>query len=226
MFRPLRRVRTRKGFTLLEVMVAMAILGLALTAIFSSEAGAIRMATRTGKMGTAALMARCKMLEVEEHVAREGLPAVFANGSDDCCEDAEIDGFTCEWEINPVILPDTMFAPEEEEGEEGEGGEDPLAGGPLGNMGIPLSGDPTELLSGMGGGGIGAMAMQQVYPILKPAFEAQIRRATVTVHWKEGSADKSFDVTQYLVAENGVPPTIDDLQNAGAATGTATGATQ
>lgn len=64
---------------------------------------------------------------------------------------------------------------------------------------------------GMGGEGegeggsemdaIASMAMQYVYPILKPSFESQIRRATVTVMWTEGTAEKSFDVTQYLVAE-------------------------
>ena len=35
---------TRRGFTLLEVMIAVAILGLSLTAIFSSEVGAANIA--------------------------------------------------------------------------------------------------------------------------------------------------------------------------------------
>ena len=42
---------------------------------------------------------------------------------DACCEGAELDGFTCDWEIEPIVLPDTMFAPPE--GEEGEEGAEP-----------------------------------------------------------------------------------------------------
>lgn len=222
------RANSHAGFTLLEVMVALAILGLALTAIFSSEAGAIRMAARTGKMGTAAMLARCKMLEIEEQVAKEGFPAVYSEGHDECCEEAVVDGFSCDWSINLVVLPDTMFAPEEEEEAEGMSASDNPRGEPetglLGGdipLGLGVGADPTSLLSGADTG-LGAMAMQQVFPILKPAFEAQIRRATVTIHWQEGSGDKSFDVTQYLVAENGVPPDLGNQMGTGT---TGTGAT-
>lgn len=217
--------RRARGFTLLEVMVAVAILGLALTAIFSSEAGAIRMANRSGKMGMAALLARCKMGEIEEQVANEGLPAIFASGSDGCCEDAELDGFGCDWEINLVLLPDTMFAPDEDE--EGEGldmGGDPPPADPAGGISVPLNAattDPQDILAGNASlDGLASTAIGFVYPILKPAFEAQIRRATVTVHWKEGSEDKSFDVTQYLVANQGVAPQLEEEPDPNAAGGT------
>ncbi|MDD9945453.1 MAG: prepilin-type N-terminal cleavage/methylation domain-containing protein [Myxococcales bacterium] len=203
----------KRGFTLLEVMVAVAILGLSLTAIFSSEAGAIRMATRSGKMGMAALLVRCKMGEIEEQVADEGLPAIYASGSDGCCEEAEIDGFSCDWEINPVVLPDAMFAPEEEEGllDDEEAPEpDPQDG-----IALPLSAattDPSEILAGGSVGGLVSTAMSFVYPVLKPSFEAQIRRATVTVRWREGASEKSFDVTQYLVANQGVALDLEGLE--------------
>ena len=45
------------------------------------------------------------------------------------------------------------------------------------------------------------LALQLGYPILKPFFEEQVRRASVTVRWKEGSKDRGFDVIQYLVSE-------------------------
>ena len=206
----------RRGFTLLEVMVAMAILGLGLTAIFSAEAGAIRMATRSGKMGMATLLARCKMLEVEEQVMEEGFPAVFASGDDGCCEGAEFEGYHCEWEINPVVLPDAMFAPPEEDEAGLEPGANPDGPPPPGgkdgfNLPLGMGTSPQDILSGAGTGGLASMAMQQVYPILKPSFEAQIRRATVIVHWKEGEADKSFNVEQYLTTSQGVPPDIEAL---------------
>ena len=70
------------------------------------------------------------------------------------------------------------------------------------------------------------MAMQQVYPILKPAFEAQIRRATVTVSWKEGRAEKSFDINQYIVAQEGVAPELEEEADDKLETGTEASSTE
>jgi general secretion pathway protein I len=203
----------RAGFTLLEVMVAVAILALALTAIFASEAGAIKMAHRSRKMGLATLLVRCKMGEIEEQVAAEGLPALFDTGSDACCEDAEIDGFSCDWEIEPIVLPDNMFAPEEGAEGQGEPGEEPEAENPAEQVRQSLTElDPSQVLSGGGAlDGLASTALGFVFPILKPSFEQQIRRATVTVRWKEGSKEHSFDVTQYLIADQPIP-----VQGAGA----------
>src|SRR5690606_36835678 len=96
------------AFTLLEVMVAVAILAVAMTAIFSSEGGAIRAGARTRQMTTATLLARCKMAEVEEQMAREGFPAVVAEGDDACCVCGEHEGFTCHWQVEQVMLLDAI----------------------------------------------------------------------------------------------------------------------
>jgi general secretion pathway protein I len=59
---------TRKkinGFTLMEVMIAMAILAIALVAIFQSQSQSISMATDSRFLTTAALLAQSKMAEVE-----------------------------------------------------------------------------------------------------------------------------------------------------------------
>jgi hypothetical protein len=69
------------------------------------------------------------------------------------------------------------------------------------------------------------MAMQIVYPVLKVPFESQIRRITVSVEWTEGSADKTFELTQYFVAEQparvGTDPNDPNAAlNGGTGTGT------
>jgi len=56
---------TEKGFTLMEVMVAMAILAIALVSIFQLQSQSISMATDSRFMTTAALLAQSKMVEVE-----------------------------------------------------------------------------------------------------------------------------------------------------------------
>lgn len=214
-----------EGFTLLEVMVAVAILGITLVSIFSSEAGAIRMAGRSRLLTTASLLARCKMGEIEEEVMRTGFPAVSSQGSDECCTDGEVEGFECEWEISRVVLPD-QFMGAGGEGEEGGGPLAGLLGGGAGGAGgapaLPTAPPtPDQLMSGgmLGGGGnmISQLAMQFVLPVLKPGIEEQVRRATVTVRWREGTGTQEFDVVQYLVAEQ---PNEDQLR---AATGGAVG---
>ncbi len=220
-------MKRKRGFSLLEVLIAMAILSIALVALFSSEAGAVKMAYRARRIGVATQLARCKMGEIEEQVALEGLPAVSDVGSDECCEDAEVDGFTCDWEIERIVLPDTMFAPE-------EGEENPLTdlADPTTNKQDKadsiLDMDPAAMLGGSGSGlsGFDSMAMSYAFPILKPSFEEQIRRATVTVRWREGDRPLSFDVTQYLVGEqpsqvnNPLAPGNTDPTTQGTGTGT------
>ena len=292
------RAGGRKGFTLLEVMVAVAILAVALSAVFSAEAGSIRAAQRARKMGLATLLVRCKMGEIEEELAVKGLPAVMANGKDKCCKEGAIEGYECKWEVQPIVLPDTMFGDEDDKDKDkkGSGGSATpgnTLGGGLGSSGpgstgtgsgsgisgligaasaalgfkkgdgnkTPaelekelkdgkdgktaskdgkddndkrtkedpkdlLSGDPTRLMSNESGGevdAITAMAMQFVYPVLKPSFQSQIRRVTVTISWPEGESYKWFDVTQYIVAEQPVPLATDPNNPNAVLGGTGTG---
>ena len=53
------------GFTLMEVMIAMAVLAIALVAVFQLQSQSISMSTDSRFMTTAALLAQSKMVEVE-----------------------------------------------------------------------------------------------------------------------------------------------------------------
>ena len=53
------------GFTLMEVMIAMAILAIALVAVFQLQSQSISMSTDSRFMTTAALLAQSKMVDVE-----------------------------------------------------------------------------------------------------------------------------------------------------------------
>lgn len=205
-----RSLRATSGFTLMEVMVAVGILTLGLTAIFSSQGQAIKVGTRAQHMNIAALMARCKMSEIEEQVMKEGLPAIDDSGRDGCCEDAELEGFECEWRLDRVVLPDDALTEggvlDDEEGSEGANPAGILSdeGAQTGAIDSMLGGG-----GGLGGGdGFAEMAIGIAFPVLKPAIEEQVRRASVIVRWREGSSTREFDVVQYLVAEQ--PPRVEE----------------
>ncbi|HET9552447.1 MAG TPA: type II secretion system protein, partial [Anaeromyxobacteraceae bacterium] len=61
-----------RGFTLLEVMVAMAILAMALVTTFEVVGGALRNHVRARQIETATLLARAKLAEVEAGFEEDG----------------------------------------------------------------------------------------------------------------------------------------------------------
>jgi general secretion pathway protein I len=54
----------QKGFTLLEVMIAVAILGIALTSLFGSQSASVALATETRFNTHAPLLARMQLAEI------------------------------------------------------------------------------------------------------------------------------------------------------------------
>jgi len=62
---PLRRAVSARGFTLLEVMIAMAILAIALVTVYQSQSQSISMAGSSRFLTTASLLAQGRMAEID-----------------------------------------------------------------------------------------------------------------------------------------------------------------
>ncbi len=223
---------SRRGFTLLEVMVAMAILAMGLTMILSSQAGLFASAKRVQDETQAASLMRCKMSEVEQHLLEYGFPLIEQNDSGDCCEGAEGE-FSCEWTIQTVQLPEPSAFGDTEEGEgifddsddtSSSSGLSPLVAG-LGEAQAlsPMHSGALSEVEGMGdlagtlgesaeGGGMVGMALSLVYPTLKPMLEASIRKVKVAVVWQEGEKERRFEAIQYVTnpLEGGLNPNADE----------------
>jgi len=71
-----------RGFTLLEVMIAMAILAIALVAVYQSQSQSISMAGGSRFLTTASLLAQSRMVEIDAADPRE-----VAAGNGDFGED-------------------------------------------------------------------------------------------------------------------------------------------
>ena len=196
---------TVRGFTLLEVMIAVAILGLSLTAIFSSEVGAANVAARARRQNVAATLARCKMGEIEQVIAIEGLPAIEKKDTDGCCEHAPVEGFECDWLVERIILPELGAQGGEEEDEDGMVTTSERINQELDEG---ATAETTQQVLAGESGNLAMLALELGFPILKPFLEEQVRRATVTVRWKEGPKERGFDVIQFLVSEQPAP--VDD----------------
>ncbi len=200
----------RRAFTLLEVMVAVAILGLGLVVLLTAQTGLFSSAKRAATLSQAVGLARCKMSEIEEELLRDGYSITKEDEEGSCCEDEE-GPLRCKWSIIPVVMPDLSA------GAGADAGADPPSAtaslDTLGQAKDELSkGDTAGALSGlsemagsspgagpsMGAGALAPIAMGMIYPQLKSMLEASIRKVTVRVIWSEGPIERDLSVTQYL----------------------------
>lgn len=204
----------KRGFSLLEVMVAIAILGLTLTVILSAQGGLAASNRSAANMGVAVQLARCKMTEIEENLLKLGYQETDQIDTGvACCVDATPEAFTCDTKVEKIELPNA--APGSTLGDGGSllnptGATSALqnpAGGPGLNLNVDgglagLGGQFGSMLNGGAGGGgtegLLSMVMGMLYPSIKPMYEAAIRKVTVTVRWKEGGNDRDLPLTQYV----------------------------
>jgi general secretion pathway protein I len=206
---PFRRPGLVRGFTLLEVLVAVAILGLGLSVILGAQTGLFSNAKRAQRLSLATGLARCRMSELELELLQNGYPLIDQESEGECCMDEASDGFTCSWKIQRVELPEASNL----DAEGADGGLAESEGvGPFAALselqkggGAALGENPDigalaqQLTAGSGEtGGLVSMVMGLVYPSLKPMLEASIRKVTVDVKWREGVKDRSLTLTQYL----------------------------
>ena len=88
----------QSGFTLMEVMIATAILAIALVAVFQSQSQSISMSTDSRFMTTASLLAQSKMVEVEA-------ASTLANHNEDGDFGPDYPQYTWRLEVGDTQLP-------------------------------------------------------------------------------------------------------------------------
>src|SRR5208283_4099676 len=114
----------RRGFSLLEVMVAVALFGAVVTTILSAQAGLVAGNQTAANMSQAVMLGRCRMSELEEKQLKLGFPEIEEKDTSQvCCDEKEVPGFSCDWQVERVTLPQLIGA---------DGGAGSLLGGGLG----------------------------------------------------------------------------------------------
>jgi general secretion pathway protein I len=219
------RADRQSGFSLLEVMTAVAILSMALVAVFAASGGAVGATQHTQNITVGTMLARCKMTELEQAMRLEGFQLDDVDEEGVCCEDEDeaAEGYTCHWMIESVELPD-VSAVQTAAGE--------LAGGdPLGLAGPPdAEGNAPEASEGIDEGMMAGINL--LYPVVSNVLQASIRRVTVEVRWTEGEQQRKVKAVQFVtnptqgVEAGKAPPPSDDVpldDGASGAGGTGTG---
>ena len=237
-----KRRRLALGFTLLEVMVAVAILGLGLSAIFAAQAGALANVSHARELSQATGFARCRMSEIESDITLNGFAENDIAEAGPCCDNVNDGRMSCAWNVDRPEFPDAKFGELDLDSDldlgsksgskAGGSGLSALSGLAQGKD-IPQGGDVSQIAEGlMGDGGmldqVTNMLMGIVYPDLKATFEAGTRKITVTVSWNEGSLPQSFTIVQYVTNAKAagvigdIPTADDESTTSGTASGGST----
>ncbi len=198
------------GFTLLEVLMAVAILGLGLTVLLGAQVGMFTNAKRAERLSLAVNVARCRMSELELELLTKGYPMIDQESEGDCCMNESSDeGFRCSWKIQRVELPEPIDTEGVTDGGLDLSTDNTGTFGPLMELqekGPSALGETADLgtlaenfgAAASGTDGLVSMVMGMVYPSLKPMLEASIRKVVVTVSWKDGVREQKLVVTQFL----------------------------
>ncbi len=185
------RRHSQRGFTLLEVMMALATLAIALSITIGAVVSNLDDARRAKDLGIAVELARGKMYDIEEMLLQDGFQEL------DQTEDGDFGDegwkrYKWEYKVEKIELPG-LGALQAAEGAEGE-----VAGDDSGSAGLGLGGGQDS--SGMAGFGLVASQFEMISNVL----ERSIRRVTLTVTWKSGDWDEKTVVVCYFTNPQGV----------------------
>ena len=193
--------RAPRGFSLLEVAIAMSILIVAMVALMGHEGIAIQMSDYSNRLSQATLLLQGKMLDVEYKLLKDGMDQF-----DDCAEgDFHEEGMRAfAWKACAIKLEmnegageqiaEQMkaalagFTPMSSEGKTAEAPTPPE--GPEGSEGN----SPLDALSGNIEMVAGAL------PMLLTQLEDKVRKVRVEVTWKDSIADRSLVIERFVTA--------------------------
>jgi general secretion pathway protein I len=199
------------GFTLLEVMISLAILAVALVAISNLNGGAVAMHAYGRRATEATLLLRGKMLDVEDDLQKKGFSdfndeqhgTFDEEGSPDYAWSAEI--LKPDVQLDPSQLLAMLGVGSNKGGQPGSIAD--AAGklaGQLGGANNALQGLQSGGAAAMLGGPLGGMLSGQATTFIE-TLKKSVREIRLTVSWQDGKQRQSVSASQVVVI---LPETI------------------
>lgn len=167
----LEKSRRTKGFTLLEVVIALAIMTVAFGSILAVQGGAVNASARAKQMNIVSMLAKNKMVETEFKIQGKAFDEV--QKTEGGTFEPPYEDFTWRSVIKEVKFPRINFS---------------------------------------GGGGSGAdkgkennqsaEMVEMISKLITTHLSKSLREVTVTVAWKQGTKEQTFDLQTFWVDLN------------------------
>jgi general secretion pathway protein I len=198
--------RRQRGFTLLEVMISLAILAVALVAISDLNGGAVLMHAYSRRATEATLLLRGKMLDVEDDLQKNG----FSDFNDEKHGDFSEDGSpNYAWSAE-ILKPDVQLDATQllnliggtgGSGGGGLGGAASALAGALGTGGAQSGGPTTQQPGGassLTAGPLGGAISGQMTTFIE-TLKKSVREVRLSVSWQDGKARNQVEASQLIV---------------------------
>jgi prepilin-type N-terminal cleavage/methylation domain-containing protein len=206
-------MRANRGFTLLEVMIGLALLGFGLVVLIQSTTGSIRAAKRAQMIGVATDLSRSVMYDIEEKLLKEGFTETDQSEEDRTFDEEGWPEIKYSYKVEQVELPsfDQLQALATNAGSAGCG-----SGAGSGEDAEPCgSFQDSTLFSGLSmlgfGGGTedvdaaaGASFIQGYYQLIQETLKASIRKVTLTVKFDVLGEDNELVTVVFLTDPAGL----------------------
>jgi prepilin-type N-terminal cleavage/methylation domain-containing protein len=194
-----RRCRQAGGFSLLEVMVSLAILGMSLVIVSRIVTGNVR-ATNHSRMTTAAtFLARTRISMMEQSLQEYGFGEMDGEDTGDFARDG-FPSFRWYTNVERIELPADSTQKVQQA-----------------SSAKMTTNNPMEMLSGFMGG-----FMSTLMDPIRLGLQESVRKITVRVKWNEaGKPEQLMDVVLFLTDPSRLEAAV--TMSASGATGTATG---
>ncbi|HEY2030752.1 MAG TPA: prepilin-type N-terminal cleavage/methylation domain-containing protein [Myxococcales bacterium] len=209
-----------RGFTLLEVMISLAILAVALVAISGLNGGAVQMHAYSRRATEATMLLRGKMLDVEEDLQKNG----FSDFNDEKHGDFNDEGSPDYAWSAEILKPDVQLDPTQMlnlvSGATG-GGLAGAAGSLAQSMGYggqaPQNGQAQNTQGGPTGsplgGAAGGMLTGQMTTFIE-TLKKSVREVRLAVSWQDGKERKKVEASQIIVILPELVGTTGDVASA------------
>lgn len=204
--------RRTAGFTLLEVMLGLALLGMALTVLIKSASGSMFGVRDAHMTGIATDLARAKMYDIEEKLLKDGFTDTDQGEEGETFEEEGFPKIRYSYKVEEVELPSyqDLMALAQGRAAAGSGGSASGSGSAGDEEGSAFTQSFTDsalggmLMGGMlgGGGDVGdaeaGALIQGQYKLFQDILKVSIRKITLVVEYEVSGREKKLTTVMFM----------------------------
>jgi len=176
---PFSRRINQKGFTLLETLIALAIMMIAFASILMTQSSAINSSMKSKQTNTVAMLARRKMAEVELELENKSFQEIREETSFEAFPEPYQD-FAWKRVIKEVKFPNLANLS--------------AAGGASDDSASGAEAESQQQSNAAVQG-----ELERITRLVTKFLSDSIREVTLTISWKKGTGQQTFDLSMYWV---------------------------